>query len=211
VRAIAAFDFDGTLTRRDTMYPFLRELVGFRSLAGAALVDLPRLALTALGRGDRDAAKARLLTRSLAGLDAETVERLGRSHAHRILDHELRPQVIDRVRWHKAHDHETVIVSASLHPYLEPVARALSFDHLLCTRLEIRDGHLTGEMEGGNCRGPAKLARLRDAFGDPATTPYELWAYGDSAGDDTMLHAADHAFRVDRRGVMRAGQRSARR
>lgn len=196
MRTIAAFDFDGTITRRDTLYPFLRDLVGLPALAGAAGRDLPRLVAAAAGRADRDAAKARLFARILAGRDAAEVWDRGRRHADRIVARGLRPATVARLDQHRRDGHEIVIVSASVDPYLDVVGSALGVDRVLCTRLEVRDGRLTGAMLGGNCRGAAKLARIREAFGDPATDPYVLWAYGDSAGDDAMLGAADHPFRV---------------
>ena len=68
---------------------------------------------------------------------------------------------------------------------------------MLCSRLEVDgDGRVTGSLVGGNCRGPAKLRRIREHFGADG---YELWAYGDSAGDAEMLAAADHPVRVERR------------
>ncbi len=200
MRTIAAFDFDGTLTRRDTLYPFLRDFVGVPALAAAAVRDLPRLAAAALGRGDRDAAKARLFARVLGGRSAGDAWDHGRRHAERIVASGLRPEMIERLEGHRRDGHEVVIVSASIDAYLDVVGSVLGIDRVLCTRLEVRDGRLTGAMLGGNCRGAAKLARIRDAFGDPTTEPYELWAYGDSAGDDAMLGAADHAFRVRRDG-----------
>jgi len=72
---------------------------------------------------------------------------------------------------------------------------------VLCSKLTVNDdGRVTGTLIGGNCRGPAKLQRIREHFGPDG---YELWAYGDSAGDDEMLAAADHPVRVDRRGHFR--------
>ena len=59
-RTVAAFDVDGTLTRRDTLLPFLADLVGPGRLARA-------LAVAAVGRPKRDAAKERLLIRLLRG------------------------------------------------------------------------------------------------------------------------------------------------
>lgn len=202
MRTIAAFDFDGTLTRRDTLFPFLRGVVGLRRLAVAVLADLPRLAAGALGRGDRDAAKARLFARVLAGRDAVVLAEQGRRYANHVLNEALRPSVVARVRWHKEQGHEVALVSASLEPYLVIVGAALAFDLVVCTRLVVRDGLLTGAMDGRNCRGPEKLSRLLAAAGDPP--PDELWAYGDSAGDDALLAAAQHAFRVARDGTIHA-------
>ena len=193
-RPLAAFDFDGTITRRDTLYPFLRELVGLPRLATAAVLDLPRLAAAAIGRGDRDAAKARLFARVLAGRDAEAVRASGARHAASVLQDQIRPDMRDRIAWHRRAGHDVVIVSASLDVYLDIIGPALEVDAVLCTTLEVRDGSLTGVMQGGNCRGANKVARLRERFDD--LDAREVWAYGDSTGDDAMLAIADHPTRV---------------
>src|SRR4029078_9645871 len=94
---------------------------------------------------------------------------------------------------------EIAIVSASLDLYLERTAATLGIGTLLCSRMEVdADGRVTGRLIGGNCRGPAKLRRIREHFGEGG---YELWAYGDSAGDAEMLSAADHPVRIHRRSA----------
>jgi phosphatidylglycerophosphatase C len=193
-RPIAAFDFDGTVTRRDTLYPFLRRLVGRRRLIVAALVDLPRLGAAAFGRGDRDEAKARMFERLLAGFPVRHIHQIGAEHARRVLATQIRPEMRERIAWHRDRGHEVAIVSASLDVYLDEIGRELGVDHVICTTLEVRDGLLTGAMVDGNCRGANKVRRLRAAFSD--LDDRELWAYGDSAGDDAMLAIADHPTRM---------------
>jgi len=77
------------------------------------------------------------------------------------------------------------MVSASPELYVAPVARRLGFDATLATRLQVGpDGLLTGRLVGRNCRGPEKVRRLQEWFGDE--TPV-VFAYGDSRGDREML------------------------
>src|SRR5262249_31284892 len=78
-RTIAAFDFDGTMTRRDTLVPFLVRVAGRGPVASALAAESPHLAYAATGRGDRDAAKIRVLSRLLAGRDYSGVATVGRT------------------------------------------------------------------------------------------------------------------------------------
>ncbi|HEX7639090.1 MAG TPA: HAD-IB family phosphatase, partial [Burkholderiaceae bacterium] len=87
--------------------------------------------------------------------------------------------------------HRVVLASAGLDLYLEPVARALGIADLLCTRLAVRDGRFTGELDGPDCTGPEKLRRVEALLG--GLDGIELHAYGDSAGDRELLAAARHA------------------
>jgi phosphatidylglycerophosphatase C len=197
MKTLAAFDFDGTLTRSDTLGPFLREVSGTAALALAFAADAPRLVLAGIGAGSRDDAKERLLRRVLGGKERADLATLGRAYATKITETGMRAEMLARVQWHRAQGHETAIVSASLDVYIEPTAELLGIDTVLCSRLETDGGgRVTGKLVGGNCRGPAKLRRIREHFG---TSGYELWAYGDSAGDSEMLAAADHPVRVHRR------------
>ncbi|MBZ0251782.1 MAG: HAD-IB family phosphatase, partial [Candidatus Methylomirabilis sp.] len=76
--------------------------------------------------------------------------------------------------------------------YLEPWGRKAGFDDVLCSRLALEGGAPTGRLEGGNCFGPEKVARLARALGP--LERYELYAYGDSRGDRELLAAAAHPF-----------------
>ena len=188
---VAAFDFDGTLTARDMLVPFLVRLSGRRAVAsvlGGTGVDLARL-----GGRNRDAAKTIVLRRVMAGRPADEVEAAGRRYAERLLPR-LRPDGLERIAWHHARDHRIVLVSASLGVYLRPLAAELGLDGVEAVELVARDGILTGEMTGPNCRGPEKVVRLdRWLAGVGLERPgVELWAYGDSAGDTELLAAADH-------------------
>jgi len=189
-RTVAAFDFDGTLTKRDSLLPFLAELVGWRRLGTALVRAAPAVR-------DRDVLKERLFTVVLAGRQLDEITELGRIYGQRLATYAVLPEMREKLAWHRAEGHETVIVSASLDVYLSTVRECLDIDALLCTQLETDDeGRCTGRMVGGNCRGEGKATRLRAYLG---AGEVELWAYGDSSGDDAMLALADHAIRVARR------------
>lgn len=192
---VAAFDVDGTLTRRDTLGPFLVRACGPGRVARAGARHAVRLGRVAVGWGDRDAAKAALLATLLAGRSEADVERAGQRHASAVLARGLRPDTTARLAWHRRQGHTVVLVSASLRCYLDPLGRALGVDAVLCTELEVDGGVLTGRLQGPNCRGQAKVDRLLAWAG---RRPAELWAYGDSAGDRELLALADHAERVGR-------------
>jgi phosphatidylglycerophosphatase C len=194
---VAAFDFDGTLTRRDTLLPFLVDVAGPTRVGRAIARDAGRFVSIAAGRGDRDVAKANLVARALGGMAHDVVVERGRAYARRVVDRGLRPALLERLHWHQAQGHQVVIVSASLDAYLHDIAQQLEVATVLCTTLEVDNGVVTGRLAGGNCRGPEKAARLRPYL---SGRDVQLWAYGDSRGDDEMLAMADRALRVTRRG-----------
>ena len=197
-RPLAAFDLDGTLTRRDTLMPFLRRAIGrdrtYRALLGCSL-PLARAAV--LGGPHRDRAKALVLQRVLASLPLAPLAEAAESFAEHVVASALRPEIRARVEWHRAQGHELVLVSASPELYVAPIGRRLGFDAVLATRLEVdAEGRLTGRLLGANCRGPEKVVRLREWRGGTLTVAY---AYGDSAGDREMLALAATGVKVTRR------------
>lgn len=187
---LAVFDFDGTLTRRDSLLGFLLRACGPVRTARAVVTNV-RAILRATRHDDaRDDAKELVLAAAFAGLDASDMETAARDYAHELVEHGLRGDVRAKLEWHRAQGHALCIVSASLEPYLRVVADRLRVTHLACTHLEVgADGRCTGRLVGGNCRRAEKVARLRTLL-DPAH--FEMWAYGDSKGDTELLALADH-------------------
>ena len=194
--AVAAFDFDGTITRRDTLLAFLRHVRGGRRTAAAVFAESLTITGALAGRGSRDLAKERLLIRLLAGHDLAELEQLADRFADVVVPSRVRPAMLARLDLHRRRGDALVIVTASPEVYVTAIGRRLGVDGVLGTRLEVDEtGRLTGRLLGANCRGPEKVARLR-AWLDERTSgtddgPPRVIAYGDSAGDADLLAAAD--------------------
>jgi phosphatidylglycerophosphatase C len=192
-RVVAAFDFDGTLTHRDTLAPFLFRSRGYTTVAGAGLRHLPALATAAVGRGSRDDAKAALLRTLYTDVDADAMRAIGVAYATHVVARALRADTVARLDWHRSEGHELVLITASLGLYALPVAERLGIPTVYATTLAVDGERLTGELEGLNMRGAEKARRLAEYLngGDAI-----VWAYGDSAGDRELLAAATHGVLV---------------
>lgn len=193
---VAAFDVDGTLTVRDCVVPFLVRMSGGYRRLGLRLARQPVTMLGAAARRDRDAMKAAATRAALTGLHLDRVQDDGRAFAGLIAASWLRPDTAARLDWHREQGHRVVLVSASYEVYVAPLAARLGVD-AVATRLAVgADGILTGALDGPNCRAAEKVVRLRAWQAATDADGAELWAYGDSAGDDELLAAADHPIRV---------------
>lgn len=188
-KVIAAFDFDGTITTKDTFLPFLGRAFGRpRVLLTLATLALPAF-MVLIGKSNRDHFKALLIGKLFPGISVQYLEEKGSQHAAQIASL-CRPTALERIKWHKQQGHRLVMVSASLNFYLEPISKQLGFEDLLCTQVVSVGGICTGEMKGENCRAGAKVRRLEALLGPLGQ--YELYAYGDSDGDTEMLRASNH-------------------
>jgi phosphatidylglycerophosphatase C len=197
---VAAFDVDGTLTTRDCVIPFIRRVAGTRRLT-AGLGRHAGDVAPALARRDRDVLKAALARIAFTGRPYADVELSGREFAAYVQHACLRPDVLDRLAWHRHRGHHVVLVSASFGVYLRPLAEALGVDGVVATELTVADARCTGALTGGNCRGIEKVHRLHAYLDEHlgGREAVELWAYGDSPGDRDLLADADHAVWAKRR------------
>ncbi len=191
---LVAFDFDGTLTVRDSFVAFLVWRAGAVPSAMRALALIPAALAFFLHR-DRGRLKSALVRAFLRGVSlrtaAEDAERFAREQARYL----LRPDAL--AAWNAWRDRgaHLVIVTASPEFLVSPFAEALGAQCLIGTRLALdARGRMTGALDGANCRGPEKVKRLIAAFGAPLDLAA---AYGDTSGDVDMLAAAKEAgFRV---------------
>jgi phosphatidylglycerophosphatase C len=193
---VVAFDFDGTLTRRDTLGPFLIRILGWPKFLRALFLSAPWLAAYVLLLTSNHQAKARLLKVSLAGLSQEQAQRHAEDFVHRYLPTQWQISAMRQLVQHQHQGHRCVIVSASPSVYMHAVAASLGADAVLCTEMEVQNGRYTGYMATPNCHGEQKVHRLRVWLRETQRDGImpELYAYGDSRGDLPLLEMANHAW-----------------
>lgn len=198
---VAAFDFDGTLTNGGSVVPFLVSVASRLRVLATLGALAPALAWGGLASGPAaDAVKERVFEWVLGGIPARRVEAGGAEFARRHLARRLRPEVKERLDWHRSRGDRVVVVSASPEVYVGPAGRLLGVDGVIATRLEVSDGMLTGRYEGANCRGEEKVRRFREWIEAGPGHPARIWAYGNSRGDLRLLTAADVGVNLGRLG-----------
>jgi phosphatidylglycerophosphatase C len=198
-RPVAVFDLDGTLVTRDTLLPFL---VSYARSQGRwrPLLWLP-LALVAYlcGIWSARALKQRLLVRFLGGEPEERIRAHADWFCRSWVAAHLHPVGLARLRAHQAEGHRTILLSASPSLYVPAVAASLGIEEVICTRVRVPDGTGRELLVGPNCKGPQKLARLQQHFGE-TSAPRPSFAYGDSRADLPILRWVEQGFLVGRRG-----------
>lgn len=198
-RVIAAFDFDGTLTVRDSFVELAKHVRGRCGLLVASAWAAPWMIAWKLRLCGGGVAKQRLFGQLYGGMSAGRFREYCDSFAALLVRME-KCDVVERLRWHQTQGHAVYIVSASMPEWIAPWAalHGIDRDHILGTEMEVDGrGCITGRFATPNCSGAEKVRRLRMVEGllDDAT----LYAYGDSSGDQDLLAIADYPAYVGKK------------
>jgi HAD superfamily phosphoserine phosphatase-like hydrolase len=191
---VAVFDLDGTITRRDTLWPFLRGWArrhprpGFWPRVAAALARFP------FDR-DRGLLKSRLIRVAMRDAGRADVEAWSSVYVAGLGDAELCPGALAGIQRHRAAGDRLVLLSASVDLYVPCIASRLGFDEAICTEVAWRGERLDGALRTENRRA-AEKRRCVEAL--RARHPgAHLVAYGNARSDFEHFAAADEAVLVN--------------
>lgn len=189
MKRIAAFDFDGTITRKDTLIEFLRFVGGSARFYAVFALYTPLLILMKLKLYSNQKAKQKIFAHYFKGMQIEQFDdlclRFFEQKGQSLIYLDAKAQIAK----HREQGDEVVIISASIENWVCHFAKALKADKLLATKVEVQEGMLTGRFLTANCYGKEKVNRLLSAY--PERDKYNLIAYGDSRGDKELLQFAD--------------------
>lgn len=187
MKQIVAFDFDGTLTTKDTLLEFIRYACGTRAFLLGFLRYAPLLVLMKLHLYPNYKAKQRVFSYFFEGMTLETFDSLCQRFANDSR-HLLRPEGIKVLQQAYANGAEVLIVSASIDNWVKAFFPEMK---VVGTQIEVKDGRLTGRFLTNNCYGQEKVNRILALY--PHRSEYHLTAYGDSRGDRELLAFADES------------------
>lgn len=196
------FDFDGTLTTKDTFLELIRYSRGTLGLLRGLLLYAPMLVLMKLRIYPNGKAKQKVFAHFFKGMCVDDFNTLCRRFADDNRDRLFRPEGEKAVKRALESGAVVMVVSASVDNWVEPF-----FSHfqgsasplsgrgigILGTQLETGGGKLTGRFSTPNCYGMEKVRRIEGVLRMPRTN-YEIMAFGDSRGDKEMLSFADKGY-----------------
>ncbi len=185
---IAAYDFDGTITRCDTLFPFLRLARGRTAFWWGLARAVPAILAMGLGRADRSMTKERTLRLIAGSMDRDAVETAAERFASTVLPRLIRPGATAQIAAEHRAGYAVVVVSASPEPLVAACVRPLNADLCIGTRLAWDDTGTLAGFDGANCHGAEKVRRLRAAIPDAEARLAR--AYGDTPGDRPMMALA---------------------
>ena len=198
MNSLALFDFDGTITTKDTFSQFLIYLMSPPRLLFESMILGPTYVAYLLNLISNNSAKGMALKRVLSGYPEDQLYRLGRDFYKYRCRGLIRPKALERIKWHKEQGDDVVLVSASVGFWLLPFAEEYGLD-LICTRVKCVQGICSGQLDGLNCFGAEKVRRVQQKYN---LSEYEtVYAYGDTRGDKEMLEVAQLGFFKPFRGA----------
>lgn len=192
---IHAFDFDGTLTKRDTLIEFIRYVKGNKEFLLGFLKHLHLLILMKIGFMPNWKTKRIIFQYFFGGMTLEKFNEYGEKFAKDKASL-LRKKGMAAVNKALMDGEQVVIISASIENWVVPFFASVSPQGgteggliVIGTKVQVVDGKLTGRFLTKNCYGEEKVRRLLEHY--PNRKEYKLVAYGDSRGDHALLDFAD--------------------
>jgi putative phosphoserine phosphatase/1-acylglycerol-3-phosphate O-acyltransferase len=191
-RTAAIFDYDGTLIAGYSILAFLKERVRQRELGAADLLRTAvSVAQSALGKID----SRELITRGIHewnGRSLADLEALGERLFERELRERIYPEMRALVTEHRRQGHVLAIATSAAPFQVAAVARELGIGHVLCTRLEERDGLLTGKSSGPVLWGRAKAEAVREFARQQHVDLRRSYFYADGDEELALMREVGH-------------------
>ena len=198
----AFFDFDGTVIATHSIRDMFLERLRNGDITSQELFDLgdmvTRYLLNVGGFEDALASSVR----NLKGMSERELMELGEKVAREHLAAEIFPEVRAMIAAHEHQGHTVVIVSSATRYQIEPVAKILGIDHILCTELEVEDGRLTGRLKGQPCFGENKLLAAQDFARDKRVRLGKSYFYANGIEDLALLEAVGHPVAINPDGKL---------
>jgi len=132
-----------------------------------------------------------MLSYFFKGMSEEKFMQVANEYSLEHINTILRPKAMNKIAWHKEQGHKVVVVSASIECWLKPWCDKNGLG-LISTKIEIKDGLVTGKFLSKNCYGIEKANRVQEAY--DLSEYGHIYAYGDSRGDKELLELADESF-----------------
>lgn len=191
MRTLALFDFDGTVTFKDTFLEFIKFAKGKKRFYAGFILLSPILIAMKAGLYPNWKAKERVLIHFFEGTPIKQFNSWGQEFARNIIPQMIRSQALIQLNKHQAQGDVVYIVSASPENWLIGWVKKHNLN-LISTKLECVNSKITGRIDGKNCYGQEKVNRIKH---DIELNKYDrIIAFGDSSGDKEMLAFADESY-----------------
>lgn len=188
-KTLALFDFDGTITRKDTFIEFIKFTHTSLQFWFGMWLYSPVLIMYKLKIIPNDKAKMQVFNYFFGKWTYEKFTEQGNQFCKIKLPSLLRRSAVEKIKWHQQENHRIIVVTASPKEWVQSWAHDMKLE-LISTEIETDGNKITGRLASANCYGPEKVNRIKSLLNieDYST----IYAYGDSDGDKEMLALSQH-------------------
>jgi phosphatidylglycerophosphatase C len=190
-KKIAFFDFDGTITTKDSLPEIIKFLKGRTAYYMGISLNMHWFMACQFNLISGDQLKEKILSYFFSGIPENIFQEKCDLFADRVLPGLIRPGAIAEMDRLRKESFEMVVVSASAENWIRNFSKRLSLE-LIATKLEVKNGLITGKMEGRNCKGEQKVICIKERWDLSAYE--EIYVYGDTPADKPMMALATRSF-----------------
>lgn len=191
-KKIAIFDFDGTITKRDSFLPFILYSVGFKRFYLGLLLLCPSILFYIIKITSSKSLKEKFIRHFFSNVSYDIFKLQVESFTKNKLPKLINPQAFQCITRHIELGHRIIVISANFEDLIGNWCNEVGISEYSCTHLSRNNGYLTGKIYGKNCSGKEKVSRLKSLVGP--LNNFVIYAYGDSKGDRELLQIANYPY-----------------
>ena len=191
-KILAVFDFDGTITYKDSFLPFILHVVGFKKFYIGLFSLSPRIILYFIKIVSRKSLKEMFISQFFLNMSDNDLQLFTKSFIDKKLPKLINPLALQCIMRHEELGHRVIVISANIEDLVGKWCDKVGISEYSCTSLSKKDGNLTGRINGKNCYGKEKVQRLISLVGPLVN--FIIYAYGDSKGDKELLEISNQSF-----------------
>jgi len=200
----AYFDLDGTLldaSSEKTLTGALSLRRPWRIPLGSAAWFMRFLGSLVTGKSVYDSARNR---GHFTLCHWNTLENLSAKLAKEKLAKKIPTEARERLQWHRQQNHRLILVSATIAPMAEAMAKELEMDAVYGCGPENRSGILSGSEKGWSV--PRRKGKVPIVAKDAQENGHDLskcWAYGNTMADSWFMRECGHPIAINPEGRLK--------
>jgi putative phosphoserine phosphatase / 1-acylglycerol-3-phosphate O-acyltransferase len=191
-QVVAFFDFDGTLIDGYSAVAFFRDRLRNRGVNARQLLDAVVQTVNVEARGHDVDRLMNLGIGALSGWSIDDVRQMGDRVFRSSIAATIFPEARRLIDAHRRRGHTVVMASSAASFQVEAAAADLGIEEILCTRVDVVDGLLTGLVDGPILWGDNKAAAVRQFAADRDVDLSVCFAYGNGGEDVAYLETVGH-------------------
>lgn len=184
-KTLVVYDFDGTITTKDSFIEFLRFVKPGFSFYIHMWLSVPELILYFIGFFDKKQIKQSLLKVFCNKMSQQEFDKAAKQFSDEQIPKMIKTDAMQNILKYQQNNSTLVLLTASPEDYLKDWCKKQNMK-LIGTKLLRNNKMFMAKLDGENCFGQEKVRRLRIEF---ELNDYETRiGYGDTPGDKPFLN-----------------------